>query len=223
MTVLVTGAAGGVGRLLVPRLGEDGGFGHGDDGLVLTDRVAAPGMVAGDLTDPDFLSRVVAGVDAIVHLAGDPDPEHAWARLRVPNADMVAGVLDAAVAAGVRRVVLASSAHAMAGYVDAGRTPVREDWPTWPCCHYGAAKVFAESLGRVYADQWGLRVVCLRLGAVRERPMARSWLPGWLSPDDLGRLVRAALRADVGFGVYHGTSANTGGHWDTSRARAELS
>jgi hypothetical protein len=215
VTVLVTGAAGGVGRLLAPRLAEE-------YELVLTDRVTAPGMVTGDLTDPGFLPGLLGDVDAIVHLAGDPDPEHDWSRLRVPNADLVATVLDAAVTAGVSRVVLASSAHAMAGYVDAGRTPVREDWSPLPCCHYGATKVFAEALGRVYAYQWGLRVVCLRLGGVRERPAGRSWLPGWLSPGDLGRLVGAALRADVEFGAYHGVSANTGSHWDLSRARAEL-
>ncbi|GAA5200285.1 NAD(P)-dependent oxidoreductase [Rugosimonospora acidiphila] len=216
MIVLVTGAAGGVGRLLVPEL-------RGEHELVLTDRAHAPGVVPGDLADPDFLRGVVAGADAIVHLAGDPNPSRGWDRLRVPNADMVAHVLDAAVAAGVGRVVLASSVHASAGYVDAGRTPVREDWPAWPCCPYGAAKVFAESLGRAYAYQWGLSVVCLRLGGVRERPAARSWLPGWLSPGDLGRLVRAALRANVDYGVYHGISANTGALWDRSLAGAELS
>ncbi|GIH14416.1 NAD-dependent epimerase/dehydratase family protein [Rugosimonospora africana] len=215
MTVLVTGAAGGVGRLLAPRLAEE-------FDLVLTDQVAAPGVIIGDLTDPGFRSEVLTGVDAVVHLAGDADPEHDWSRLRVPNADLVAGLLDAAVAAGVGRVVLASSAHAMAGHVDAGRIPVREDWPPSPCCQYGAVKVFAEALGRAYAASWGLRVICLRLGGVRERPVARSWLPGWLSPGDLGRLVGAALRADVEFGTYHGMSANTGSHWDLSRARAEL-
>lgn len=215
MTVLVTGAAGGVGQLLTPRLAQE-------RELVLTDRVAAPGMVAGDLTDPGFLAGLLHGIDAVVHLAGDPDPDHDWSRLRVSNADLVAAVLETAVAAGVTRVVLASSAHAMAGYVDAGRTPVREDWPPSPCCQYGATKVFAEALGRAYAYQWGLRVVCLRLGGVAERPAARSWLPGWLSPGDLARLVSAALRADVAFGTYHGMSANTGSDWDLSRARADL-
>jgi len=213
-TVVVTGAAGGVGRLLLPALG---GF-----DVRATDRVDLPGIVSGDLADPAFTAGVTAGADAVVHLAGTPDPGSSWAQLRTPNADVVDTLLAAAVANGVGRVVLASSMHAVGGHVDSGLRSVREDAPAYPCCAYGAAKVFAESLARVYHDQWGLSVVCLRLGGVRDRPVATSWLPGWLSPGDLGRLVVAALRAGVGYGVYHGVSANTGTSWDISLARAQL-
>ncbi|WP_433607022.1 NAD-dependent epimerase/dehydratase family protein [Dactylosporangium sp. CA-139114] len=165
--------------------------------------------MAGDLADAGFARDVIAGADAVVHLAGNADPNTPWAGLRVPNADVVANVLDAAVAHGVRRVVLASSLHAMAGHVDAGRSFVAEDLPPYACCPYGAGKVLGEQLARCYADVWGLSTVCLRLGGVAERPPAASWRGGWLSPGDLNRLVAAALAVDVGFGVYHGVSANT--------------
>ncbi|WP_433066550.1 NAD-dependent epimerase/dehydratase family protein [Dactylosporangium sp. CS-033363] len=168
-----------------------------------------PGIVAGDLADAGFARDVIAGADAVVHLAGQADPSTPWAGLRGPNADVTVNVLDAAAAAGVRRVVLASSLHAMAGHVDAGRVFVPEELPPYACCPYGAAKVLGEQLARCYADVWGLSTVCLRLGGVAERPFGASWRGGWLSPGDLNRLVGAALAADVRFGVYHGISANT--------------
>ncbi|MEU7868993.1 NAD(P)-dependent oxidoreductase [Dactylosporangium sp. NPDC049140] len=196
--IVITGAAGGVaGRLRL------------DVEVRRTDIAARPGFVTGDLTDAGFAREVLAGADAVVHLAGQADPGTPWAGLRGPNADVTVNVLDAAVANGVRRVVLASSLHAMAGHVDAGRTFVAEDLPPYACCPYGAAKVLAEQLARSYTDVWGLSAVCLRLGGVAERPLGRSWCAGWLSPGDLNRLVAAALAADVGFGVYHGVSANT--------------
>lgn len=201
MTVVVTGAAGGVARLLVPTL-------EGRYPLRLTD------LDDGDLTRADFARTVTAGASAIVHLAADPDPGHDWSLLRGPNADAVSNVLDAAVANGVPKVILASSAHAAGGYADEGRTPISPQWPAYPCCVYGASKVLGEALGRVYSDRHGLSVLCLRLGATKQQPSARSELPGWLSPGDLGRLMVAALDAKVRYGIYFGVSANTGSWWD---------
>ena len=211
----MTGAAGGVARLLLDGL-------RPAFELRLTDRTPGPGIVVGDLREAGFAREVCARAGAVVHLAADPDPGQEWSHLRGPNADALVSVLDAAVAARVPRVVLASSLHAVGGHVDAGAAEVGEDAPVHPCCTYGALKVFAEQLGRVYADRWGLRVVCLRLGGVREAPAARSWLPGWLSGADLVRLVTAALTADVRYGVYHGVSANSARLWRCDRAQAEL-
>jgi nucleoside-diphosphate-sugar epimerase len=217
--ILVTGAAGGVARYVVPGLSPT-------FALRLTDRAplpeGGPETVEGDLGDAGFARRVCDGVDAIVHLAADPDPEQPWSRLREPNADVLVTVLDAAVAAGVPRVVLASSLHALGGHADAGETGIGEDALPYPCCVYGSLKVFAENMGRLYADTHGLRVVCLRLGGVQDRPPARSWLPGWLSGPDVVRLVTGALTADVRYGVYHGVSANTARLWSIDRTRADL-
>ena len=135
---------------------------------------------------------------------------------------MTVAVLDAARDAGTPVVVLASSLHAVGGYVDAGHTGIGAGLAPWPCCVYGATKVFGEALGRVYADRYRLSVRCLRLGGVRDRPAARSWLGGWLSPGDLVRLVTAALAADVPYGIYHGISHNTGSRWSIDTARADL-
>ena len=217
--VLVTGAAGLVGGIVAAGLRKS-------FELRLTDRRPGPGIVAGDLCDPAFVADVVAGTGAIVHLAANPDPDAAWAALRGPNADAVVTVLDAARDAAsdnaAPAVVLASSLHTVGGHVDAGRTRIGPGLPPQPCCPYGATKVLGEALARVYADRDGLSVRCLRLGGVHRVPMARSWLGGWLSPGDAVRLVAAALTADVGFGVYHGTSANSAGTFDIDSTRAEL-
>lgn len=214
-SVLITGAAGGVAGHLI------GGL-RGRCDLRLTDRTPGPGIIAGDLLDPGFAREVVSDVAAVVHLAGDPDPGKPWPLLRGSNVDAAVNLFDAAVTAGVPRILIASSVHAAGGYADAGRTGIDPAAAPYPCCAYGAAKVLVEALGRVYSDQRGLRVLCLRLGGVRERPAGRSWLSAWLSPPDLVRLVEAALCADVTYGIYHGTSANTPSMWRLDNARREL-
>ncbi|BBH70142.1 hypothetical protein ACTI_68270 [Actinoplanes sp. OR16] len=168
MTVLITGAAGGVAAYLRPAL--DSTY-----ELRSTDRTPGDGVITGDLTDAGFARDVCTGADTVVHLAAD-----------------------------------------------AGATSIGEDVVPYPCCAYGVVKVFTENMGRLYADQHGLSVICLRLGGVRDEPMARSWLPGWLSGPDLVRLVTGALTTGVHFGVYHGVSANTGSIWRHDRARADL-
>src|SRR5262245_4073111 len=181
--VVVTGAAGLVGGLVVEGLRDR-------YELRPTDRMEKAGVTTGDLRDKAFVDGLLEGAGAIVHLAADADPNHEWADLRGPNVDALVALLDGAVRSHtVEKVVLASSLHAMAGHVDAGRTAVGADLLPYPCCQYGAVKVLAEQLGRVYADVHGLSVRCLRLGGVAERPLARSWLGGWLSFTDAVRLV----------------------------------
>jgi uronate dehydrogenase len=113
----------------------------------------------------------------------------------------------------VPRVVLASSGRATGFYrvgerLDGGATPR-------PDGLYGATKAFAEALGRMYADKFGLAVVALRIGTFEERPTTTRGLSTWLSPGDAGRLVRAALTGPVdGFLAVYGVSANARRWWD---------
>jgi nucleoside-diphosphate-sugar epimerase len=121
-------------------------------------------------------------------------------------------VFEAARRAGVPRVVFASSNHA-AGFhptVD----PVGDDLPPRPDTFYGVGKVTGEALGSLYHDRYGLDVVCLRIGTCRGRPTDARALATWLSPDDCGRLVDAALTCRApGFRVVWGVSANTRRRW----------
>lgn len=220
-TVLVTGAAGKVAHLLRPGLT---GLGlRAVDTREVTGWDGADTRT-GDLADPAFTAAAVEGMDAVVHLAANPSPGASWEQLRGPNGDAVMTLLDAAWKAGVPKVVLASSVHAMAGYVadlPAG-TLVDPAWPVRPCCAYGATKAFAEAYGRTVADGAGPAVLCLRLGGVVPRPSDTGNLLGWLSPGDLRLLVRAALAADVRYGCYFGVSANTRGVFSYANATDEL-
>lgn len=200
--LLVTGAAGGVAKLLLPAL-------DGYD-LVLTDRVPISDGITGNLADPDFVAEITAGVDAIVHLAANPDPRASWDELRGSNVEAAVHVLNS----GVGKVVLAGSAHAMGQYVAGGRVPVNPGWTPVPCCAYGATKAFVEAYGRASAYRSGSSVVALRLGATTAEPAAVEALPSWLGPEDLRRLVLRALEAKVRFAVCHGVSANTRSVWD---------
>lgn len=230
MKTLLTGAAGGVAGQLKDGLGELSlrvtdvrpvDEWYIPDGWNALTR-PAPEAVTGDLADRDFAASALAGVDAVVHLAANPSPGAGWPDLRRPNTDAVVTLLETARDLAVRRVVLASSVHAMGGYLLAGERLVDPAWPVAPCCEYGVTKAFAEAMGRFIADSSETSVVCLRLGACLLTPPSRAELAGWLAPDDLRRLVHAALTADVRYGTYFGVSANTPPGFDLTNARREL-
>lgn len=219
-TVLVTGAAGNVGGMLRPGLDRYA--------LRTLDTRPAPDwdtadQHVGDITDPAVVAAAVHGVDAVVHLAANPLPTATWAELRAPNADGLTTVLDAAVEAGVPKVVVASSVHAMGGYVrGAASALVEPHWPVQPCCRYGATKAFAEAYGAAIAATTATAVVSLRIGAAIPEPLTEAVVPHWLAPGDLQALVRAAIGADVRNGTYFGISANAGAVFDVRNAREEL-
>lgn len=203
MRILVTGAAGHVAGLLLPSL----------DGRYDLRRTDLHGPNPGDLTDEEFVRAIVADVDAVVHLAANANPRAPWEELYGTNVIATATVLEAAATAGVRKIVLASSGHAMGQHVRPG-VLVDPELPPAPCCPYGAAKAFAEAAGRVTAYRYGVAVIALRLGAVFPTPPAVEAMSAWLAPADLQQLVIRALDANVSFGVYHGMSANQPAQWD---------
>lgn len=212
MTVLLTGAAGRIGSALresLPACGWD---------VRAVDREPVPGGITGDLGSPEVLDRAVAGVSAIVHLAGVPT-EAPWPQLREANVDGLLALFEAARRHGVGRVILASSNHA------AGFTPNRPGLPAdtapRPDTLYGVTKVFGEALGRYYADRYGIAVACLRIGTFAPTPPTQRALATWLSPADCGRLVDACLRSpDLDYAVIWGISANTRATWDHAAGRA---
>jgi uronate dehydrogenase len=209
--VLVTGAAGSVGRMLRPRLA------HPDRALRLldiSDIEAGPDaeIVTADVTDLEALTRACEGVDAVVHLAGLAN-ERPWADILRINIDGTHNALEAAHRAGVGRVVLASSNHAV-GFQERGEGDLPADVRSRPDTYYGVSKAAMEALGQLYADRYGMRVIALRIGSCfRSIPNVRA-LATWLSPDDCGRLVEAALTTDApGYRAVWGVSANTRRWW----------
>jgi uronate dehydrogenase len=209
--VLLTGAAGSIGTALRDRLPA-----HGWQ-LRSFDRDATPEGVIGDITSPADLDTALHGVDAIVHLAGQPT-EAPWPVIREANIEGTFQVFEAARRAGVRRVVYASSNHAV-GFTPVG-TEQPADLPPRPDTLYGVSKVFGEALGRYYVDRYGMQVACLRIGTFEPRPSHVRSLSTWLSADDCARLVDAALRApDLDYAIVWGISANTRRMWSLDAGR----
>lgn len=219
--VLVTGAAGLIGTVLRDGLPERGWVVRGLDVVPVTEPRPGEEHVVGDATDLDVVLGAARGATAVVHLAAIAT-ESTWPVIARTNIDSAYCALEAARRAGVGRVVLASSNHAT-GYTPRpdGVLLREEDAPPRPDTYYGVSKVTMEALGSLYADRYGLDVVCLRIGSAFPRPTTTRQLSTWLSPGDTVRLVDAALRTpSPGFRVVWGVSANTRNWWDLTAARA---
>ena len=209
--ILLTGARGRIGTVLRPALRADVDELRLSDLADPDDLVAPETAVVADLTDFAAVERAVAGVDAIVHLGAIPD-EAPFEQIAGPNLHGVYHVFEAARRAGIQRVVFASSNHASGMYPTG--VPLDGEQRARPDGLYGASKAYGEALGSMYADRFGLSVVCLRIGSFRPRPLERRELSTWLSHDDAIRLVRAALTArDVDFAIVYGASNNTRRWW----------
>lgn len=214
--VLITGAAGAIGSCLRDGLRPLVG------GLVLTDvralePIAEERFVQADLADRDAVMRSAEGVDAVIHLGAIPT-EASFDDLLRPNLIGTFNVFEAARRGGATRIVFASSNHA-AGFYPVGQRLTGQEAPR-PDTLYGVTKAYGEALGWLYADKFGLEVICIRIGSFAERPREVRELATWLSHGDAVRLFAACLSAPpVGFRVVYGASANTRLIWDLSPAR----
>jgi uronate dehydrogenase len=219
--VLVTGAAGRIGTVLRGGLPERGWAVRCLDVVPVPDERPGEEQVVADITDLAAMVDATQGASAVVHLAGIPG-ESTWPAISHDNIDGTYCALEAARQAGVPRVVLASSNHATGYTPRPGSGLLREsDAPPRPDTYYGVSKVAMEALGSLYADRYGLDVVCLRIGSASPEPTTTRQLSTWLSPADTVSLVDAALKApSPGFSVVWGVSANTRNWWDLTAARA---
>lgn len=216
--IVITGAAGAIGTALRERLVRPGRR------IGLVD-VHDPGPTAhesawvGSVTDRGLLDAAFAGADAVVHLGGHPK-ERAWGAIADVNIDGTQAVLERAAAAGVRRVMLASSIHA-AGYASLGELRTADPGIVRPDTYYGVGKVAAEALGAVFAERWEMSVVSARIASFALRPANPRAIGLWLSPDDAARMVEAACARTVpGHRVVWGVSANTRGPLPRGAGRA---
>lgn len=222
--VLITGARGDIGTCLTERL-------QGAYRLRLHNRTPeAPlggcDQVIADIAKLDEVRPIMEGVDTVVHLAGNRRVNGDWESILQANVIGIRNVLEAAKDAGVRRMVFASSNHAMGMYDRDGEWPVYNSMPVRPDSYYGASKAIGEVLGRYYYDAFGLSFIALRIGWFSadvtdgtDRPILRAM---WLSPRDTANVVQGAIETDVGFGIYYAISNNPDRRWDITNTIIDL-
>ena len=236
--ILITGASGNLGNKLRQHLAERYTL------RLLDIHPRHEGVRQADLSEWDNQwVEQFRDVDTVVHLAADPKASQTWDRLVAPNMDSVINIFAASVQGGVKRVIYASSNHAMGAYKDIPEPALlTTDLPQLPGTHYmgrdglkhnsvayGGAKLFGERLGKCYADIHGLSVIAVRIGWTKpgdnEPPGQTEHEPWfkqmWLSNRDYCQLMNCCIEADpaIGFAVINGMSNNAGMRWDLDHTR----
>ncbi|MEE8363352.1 MAG: NAD(P)-dependent oxidoreductase [Dehalococcoidia bacterium] len=226
--VLMTGASGLVGGLAIEHLG-------GKYELSGLSRRPSPGIpyMEASITDADAIKPAFDGVHTVLHLAaattGLTDD---WAPTMAITVQGTLNVYEAAREAGVKRVVFMSSGSTQLGYMfpegsvygqlatmDPEDPAFPKSWriitlqdPARPDSPYGAAKLFGENLGRLYADKYGISTLVIRLGGVlkEDRPHVRGIWPGFLSQADAVDMIDRCLSApdDLLYDTFNAISNN---------------
>lgn len=212
--LLLTGAAGAMGRALRPRLRPLASILRLSD----IDPVAAAGageeVMCCDLADAEAVRHLVAGCDGIIHLGGI-SVEDSFERILAANIIGARNLYEAARAAGMPRILFASSNHAIGFYRQDERVDV--DSPLRPDSYYGLSKGFGETLARLFFDKHGQETAIVRIGSCVEAPLTRRMLSSWLSYDDFVSLAACVFSVPkLGCPVIFGASANQAGWWSNA-------
>lgn len=225
--ILLTGAAGRIGTAFREAHGERYRF-------RLTDRrteslADSPGdgheIVRLDIADPDACREACMGIDTVIHLAADPSPEADWESSLLPNNIRgTVNVFGAAHEAGCRRVVFASSVHAVGGPHD--DEAIADDAPPRPVNLYGASKAFGEAVASTYSAA-GLSGIAIRIGAYDAPWFYESGdatdAMAYVSARDLNELLVRCIEAeDIPYAVVAGISDNARKRFSLTHTRRLL-
>jgi uronate dehydrogenase len=215
-SVVVTGAAGGIGTRLRTLLDSVYPDIRWSDIRTPSDMASHQTFVQTDLADLAQVEKLVDGVDGVVHLGGE-SVEQSWERILRANIVGCYNLFEAARRKKVKRVVFASSNHAVGFYPRQRR--IGTDEPVRPDSRYGVSKAFGEAIGSLYAYKHGLRVTYIRIGNFADAPVDRRRLAIWISPEDLVQLIRIGLEhPDLGYEIFFGASHNERSWWDNEAA-----
>jgi NAD+ dependent glucose-6-phosphate dehydrogenase len=223
-TVLITGAAGLFGGILRSHWGDRYRLRLADVRAV-EDLAPHEEYVEADIADYPSLLKACQGVDVVIHLAAYPgDGAEFYTTLLQLNIIGGYNAFQAAHEAGCQRIVFASSIDAVGGYAD--ESDVKWDRPVRPTTVYGATKCWGEALGRVYAHQHGLSVICVRL-CNPHFDQRGEWGPddliSGISPRDAAALFGRCVDVDdVAFAIVNGISDHRRGRLDLEISRQVL-
>jgi len=215
--LLLTGAAGGLGKVLRDGLKP---FAQvirlSDIAEMAPARDASEETVVCNLADKQAVDALVAGCDAIVHLGG-VSVERPFEEILEGNIKGVFHIYEAARRHGVPRVVFASSNHVIGFYKQDEK--LDDAVARRPDGYYGLSKSFGEDVAQFYYDRYGIETVSIRIGSSFPEPLNRRMMSTWLSYRDLTTLVEKSLfTAGVKHTVVYGASANRDVWWDNAGA-----
>jgi uronate dehydrogenase len=215
--LLLTGAAGGLGKVLRERLAGLAQVLRVSDIAALGEaRGAHEEVVPCDLADKQAVDALLAGCDAIVHLGG-VSVERPFEEILEANIKGIFNVYEAARRHGVKRVVFASSNHVIGFYKQTDKLDANV--LRRPDGYYGLSKSFGEDMAQFYFDRYGIETVSIRIGSSFPEPLNRRMMSTWLSYDDLTALIEKSLfTPQVGHTVVYGASANKDVWWDNHAA-----
>ena len=220
--LVITGAAGRIGSAMRPFL-RDRYTLRLVDTQPITNLHPAEESHTADLANFAAAQTAIKGADAVLHLAGEPRTSATWPDVRDANIEATFNVMESARRTGATKVVFASTNHVMGFYYLESRLPVDDSSAVRPDSLYGVSKAFGEVLGRYFVDAFGMSVICIRIGwYTTGTPNAVSQNQLWISARDLAQLFGLALETPRQFGIYNGTSANRGHHWDLRSTMDEL-
>jgi len=214
--VLITGAGGGIGRSLRESLRGIYPVLRISDRVPLAAAQSGEEVVYADLADLAAVERIVAGVDGIIHLGGISG-ENEWEVILQSNIIGTYNLFEAARRARVKRIIVATSNHAVGFYardhiIDHRVVPR-------PDSRYGVSKAFAEALACLYADKHGIGFLCTRIGNFGPQPIDKRRLSIWISPRDYAQLVRIGLEhPEIRYEIVYGVSNNRRSWYDNSNA-----
>ena len=172
-------------------------------------------VCAFDLADPESVLNAVAGAHTIVHLAGNPSFTANFEELLEPNLIGLVNLFEAGRRAGCKRIVFASSVHAVMGWPAGHQVHPRET--ARPDCFYGAGKVFGEALCSVFSSRYGISCIAVRVGAYVERGRLSEMIEQFprsvdiaITQGDLAELLHRCViaPASVDYAIVHGLSNN---------------
>ncbi|KQX84890.1 NAD-dependent epimerase/dehydratase family protein [Variovorax sp. Root473] len=215
--LLLTGAAGGLGRVLRERLAPFANVIRLSD---IADIAPATGaheeVVPCDLSNKAAVDALVAGCDAIAHFGG-VSVERPFEEVLEANIKGVFNLYEAARRHGVKRVVFASSNHVIGFYKQDEHIDAHA--ARRPDGYYGLSKSFGEDMAQFYFDRWGIETVSIRIGSSFPEPLNRRMMSTWLSYRDLTTLIQKSLfTPNVKHTVVYGMSANRDLWWDNAAA-----
>jgi nucleoside-diphosphate-sugar epimerase len=211
-SVLVTGAAGRIGRAAVRELVARG---HRVRAFDVVSASGATDVVVGNIVDAAAVRHAMQGIEVLIHLAATPDDDDFLERLLPNNLIGAYHVLEEARIAGVQRIILGSSGQVVWWQRFSGPLPLSADTPPSPRGWYAATKLFQEAAGNAIAARYGISVIAARLGwcprdqAHIDELDRTEWGPDvYFSPADAGRFFACAVEtsAEIRFQVVYATS-----------------